>query len=304
MLSRREIMAPGVRAPLAPSGRADAVAAIGTIDVAGASLPLGSMLAAVKQLWPLPRSGATVTGRLYRRDEALTLTVHMRRSRKTAPHEFTVTVRPGDTWESYNDLVASAASRLAYELSLGDKGISNDGFPPSHPRARALHAHEWALSRDPDNSYALDGMGKAMLALGDLAGARKMHEAAQKINPADAYAPHGVADVLMACGDYDGSIAANEQALRVDKLAAYALNGIGDAYERKRCYPEAEQRFGTTLATAGDDVAAAAYAHDGLARAAFAQGRFPPALEHAQKGAGRTSGKATSPRPPRPTARR
>ncbi|SNY61388.1 tetratricopeptide repeat protein [Paractinoplanes atraurantiacus] len=654
VLSRREIMAPGVRAPLAPSGRADAVAAIGTIDVAGASLPVGSMLVAVKQLWPLPRSGAAVTGRLYRRDETLTLTVHVRRTRKSAPYEFTVTAPPGEAWQSFHQLVVEAASRLAYELSPADMGISSSGFhhltralgfyhdfqriddraalqaavseageipegdnrqpdvrglvynlgvrclqigrldqaerlllrarrsdpsdaiicnavgmlyfeqrrfadaretlqiatrlKPSelwdrlsrdeyayapwnqlgntyveladyakaieaysraverpkawaaphsglgnaylqqhrwddaereygaalaidrasaharcglgnlearrgryqtafdhynealrhdgqfaqawnglgevhaalgryteavaaheraielHPddpytlsslgdtyrqqgeldraretlesalriddsaayvwrnlgelhlrrgapaeavqafeeavrrdprdavawdgRARAaralddggemereslwqaaeenpmepwgwnqlgdayrrahmhqesLHAHERALSRDPENSYALDGIGKALLALGELGLARKMHEVARGINPADAYASHGIANVLMARGDYAASIAANEEALRTSEHAAYARNGIGDAYERMRSYVDATRYFSETVERDGDDIAAVAYAYDGLARVALAQGRYPAALDALQK---------------------
>ncbi|GAA0463253.1 hypothetical protein Ade02nite_29970 [Paractinoplanes deccanensis] len=653
VLSRRETMAPSVRTPLAPSGRADAVAAIGTVDVAGASLPLGSMLLAVKQLWPLPRSGPAIIGRLYRRDDTLTLTVHVRRSRKATPHEFTLTEPWDDAWQSYNKLVAAAASHIAYELTPGDKGLSNAGFahltralehyhdfqrhdepeslraavdeagriPPaderqpdvrglvynlgvcclqardlgsaqalllrarrsdpldaiicnavgmlcfeqrrfaeaeemlrlatqlrpselwdrpsreecafapwnwlgntyveladyvkaieaygkaaerkvspaphtglgnaylqqhrwddaeraygrallidatsaharcglgnlearrgryqkafdhynealrhdgsfaqawnglgevqaalgryreavgSHERAlelrpddpytlsslgdtyrrqgdldrarevleralhidncaayvwrnlgelhldrhsadealdafdkavrsnprdavawdgraraarilddggelereslwqaaeenpmepwgwnqlgdayrrarmfqESLHAHERALSRDPDNSYALDGIGKALLALGDLDLARKMHEAALKINPADAYAPHGIADVLAARGDYAASIAENERALRIDERATYARNSIGDAYERLRDYSEAARHFHMTLDQAGDDAAAVAYALDGLARVALAEGRHAQALEAAQE---------------------
>ncbi|WP_203830223.1 tetratricopeptide repeat protein [Actinoplanes palleronii] len=653
VLSRRETMASSVLAPLAPSGRADAVAAIGTIDVAGASLPLGSMLAAVKQLWPLPRSGVMIAGRLRREGESLALTVHVRRGRKAMPHEFTVTAQSGDTWRSYNDLVTASAIRIAYGLTPDDRGISNAGFGhltralefyhdfqrigdrqalesavgeahaipagddrqpdvrgliynlgicclqvrdlegserlllrarradpsdavignavgmlyfeqrrfteakeillvttrlnPSHlwdrlsngecryaswnqlgntyveladyvraieayqeavkrprdwavphsglgnaylqqhrwddaereydralaidetsayarcglgnlearrsrfqkafdhynealrhdvlfasawnglgevhaalgrykeavaaheqalelrpddlyslsslgdtyrkqrdldralevlerargiddsaayvwrnlgelhlarndpaeaahafaeavrrdprdavawdGRARAarildnsgeeqdsllqaarenpmepwgwnqlgdayrrgglhqesLRAHEMALSRDPDNSYALDGMGKALLALGDFDQARRMHEAAQRADPANAFAAHGVADVLMARGDYRGSIAANERALRIDEQAAYARNSIGDAYERLREYPEAEGQFRATLEKSGQDGAATAYAYDGLARVALAQGRHASALDAAQQ---------------------
>ncbi|BBH67732.1 hypothetical protein ACTI_44170 [Actinoplanes sp. OR16] len=156
VLSRREIMAAAVRAPLAPSGRADAVAAIGTVDIAGTSLPLGSMLMAVKQLWPLPKAGVVITGRLCRNEGSLLLSVHLRRPRRAGK---SFVARGSDLTE----VVTAAAVRIAYELSPGYRGVSRPGFDGL---TRAMeHYQEFHQTQSPEEfAAAVSAVGRIPVA--------------------------------------------------------------------------------------------------------------------------------------------
>jgi tetratricopeptide (TPR) repeat protein len=222
VLSRLENLAASIRTPLAPSGRSDPVAAIGTLEVAGASLPLGSVLVAVKQLWPLPKAGPTITGRLASHGEVLAMTVRIRRTGKAAAREFTVTAPPGD------DLMAAAASRIAYELTPRDLRPSPAGF--GHLTYTLGRYHEFQQSQDPETL-------------------RAAADAAVAIPDADDRTHHvrGVVYNLGVCCLRAGELERAERLLmrarRSDSSCAIICNAVGSLQFEQRRFVEAKQTF-------------------------------------------------------------
>jgi tetratricopeptide (TPR) repeat protein len=125
----------------------------------------------------------------------------------------------------------------------------------------------------------MDGIGKALMALGDIQRAIRFHQAAQQVNPADAYARWAIGTALLLEGDYQGALNETQRALELDPHEAYIWNAVGDSQERLRNYPEALTAYRTAVELDGWN----AYAQTAIARVLLQQGILAEALDACQK---------------------
>ncbi|MBI4702712.1 MAG: tetratricopeptide repeat protein [Deltaproteobacteria bacterium] len=113
----------------------------------------------------------------------------------------------------------------------------------------ALRALRHAIREDPENPYAYNQLGSALLDLGQLDPAADAFAAALQLAPRFLAARVGLSHALRLHGELDGAVAQAEQALRQFPGDADALRVAGLAHAASGQLDEARQRLGAYLGT-------------------------------------------------------
>ena len=108
------------------------------------------------------------------------------------------------------DLSQAGPSAGAAVLTRAGDACFRDG------RQKALAAYQAAAKASPDDAAALEGLGMAALADGDVAQARSMLEAATKAGGKDPRAALALGDASLLSGRCDQALAAYQEAVRRD----------------------------------------------------------------------------------------
>ncbi|MEU7873917.1 tetratricopeptide repeat protein [Dactylosporangium sp. NPDC049140] len=303
VLNRRDTVADSVLTPAAPARLADAVVGIGSVELAGATLPVGSLLAALRHVWPLRRSGPSISGQVFRQGRALRLTVQLRPGRRAAPVDFSVLTICDDVRAGRDELLRTAAARIAHTLSPGAAGITWQGFARL---TRALEQYqEYDETADPavlesavlaargipardehsrDVRALVYNLGVACLAARDLRNAQRLLERAHVADPADAVIRNALAVTYFEQRRFAEARAAFEEArglvpsalwdgADVEGVAAHPWNGLGNTYVELADYTSAIQVYQEAI----ERWPAAAYLYNGLGNAYLQQHQWDEA---------------------------
>lgn len=106
---------------------------------------------------------------------------------------------------------------------------------------QALASYEKAVSIEPDNEIALEGIGNVAFERGDVKTAASWYEKAAAADEKAINARHRLAIARSELGDIEGAIAALEQALKIDPANTFAINALGGLYQKKGDLKRAEE---------------------------------------------------------------
>ncbi|WP_305783948.1 tetratricopeptide repeat protein [Symbioplanes lichenis] len=303
--SRRDRIADSILVPTAPSRLAGAVVAIGSIDVAGTSLPLGALLTALKQAWPLRPSGPAVTARLFQEGDAVRLTVHLQPARRRPSLDFATTACGDTVTAAVGQAVRTSAARVAHALSPRPETIAWQDFErlttalesyqefqatkdKAPLRTAAALAHTIRSQDDHRrNARALIyNLGAACLEARDLENAELLLRRARRADPDDAVIGNAFALALFEQRRFaearDAFLAATKldpatmwDSAGVPGLSAHPWNGLGNTYVELAEYPKAIEAYRRGIELCPGEP----YLHNGLGNAYLQQHLWEPAEE-------------------------
>ncbi|MEO6501159.1 MAG: tetratricopeptide repeat protein [Jatrophihabitantaceae bacterium] len=311
VLSSRDRLADSVLSPVDPKASAETIAAIGTVEFAGTSIPVGQVLVALRQLWPFRHSESVITGRLYRHEASLRLVVHLQRPGKMPPLEFSTFAPAEDFTHGFDRVIWVAAARIAQALSATDSSMSWWGF--GHFTDALEKYQDYVLSRDP---HILDAATVSVLQVSDkdrriervralaynlgianleqrrLTEAEDLFVCARRAEPRDAVAWNalgvtyfeqrrfkdardafsratelepvysaglfevkafaaqpwnGLGNTHVELAEYPGAINCYRKAISHNLLAAYPHNGLGNTYVQQELWEEAEKEYRSAI---------------------------------------------------------
>jgi tetratricopeptide (TPR) repeat protein len=304
VLSSRERVADSALSFVAPRAVADNVAAVGTVGFAGTQIPLGDVLAALRQLWPFHRSESVITGRLYRHDASLRLVVHLQGPGRQPSKEF-ATSAPGENFASGFDLLIwSAAAYIAHDLSseremswwsfghFTDALDEYQDYVRTHDRG-ALDAATRSAFRIREIDRCVEkvrgliyNLGLAHLENRSLADAEQLFSFARRAAPKDAVAWNGLGVCYFEQRKFHEAKKAFSQATACkphystesfdrDKFDAQPWNGLANTHVELAEYPDAIRCYQKAI----EFDAGAAYPHNGLGNAYLQQELWDEAEE-------------------------
>ena len=299
VLSRRDRVADSVVVPTAPSNLVKTLGEIGTVELAGASLPLGQVLVAMKRAWPLRRSGPVITGRLSEHGPWVRLAVRIRQTRKHSV-EFSAVRSAVDLPQGFAGVVRDAAARIAYELSPGLRKISWQGFAyltdaleeyqefvPTRNQKYLDAAREYAL-QIPDRDHEvkdvralLYNLGVSYLEIRHLERAEGLLVLVWRSGPTDAIACNalGVSYFEQRRLEEAEEMFRTATKLRgsdlsgTDSFEAHPWNGLGNTYVELGEYPDAIKSYSEAIELQPE----APYPHNGLGNAYLQQDQWADA---------------------------
>jgi tetratricopeptide (TPR) repeat protein/tRNA A-37 threonylcarbamoyl transferase component Bud32 len=143
----------------------------------------------------------------------------LRRVQQSHPEEF---------WANYD---------LAHYLyqSVFPHGATPETPATDHPAViEALRFYSVAVAARPGNPSAYSGLGMALRARGDLAGAITCYHKALKLDPRFATAHYNLGNALAAQKDLEGAIASFRKAIECDPAYVHAHHNLASALFRKR----------------------------------------------------------------------
>jgi len=111
----------------------------------------------------------------------------------------------------------------------------------------ALDYFQQILRIEPDNNYALVGMGDAARKQGRYQEAIQYYETCLKSHPQNSYALFGLADSFKALRNYSKAIEIWEQYLAYDSKNITVLTRIADAYRKVKNLPKSRELYDKVL---------------------------------------------------------
>ncbi len=144
--------------------------------------------------------------------------------------------------ESYDEeLEAKNETELLNEISeLSKKGYH---FLKENKIQEAEKNFNTILSQDPNNNYALVGLGDAARKKGRFRDAIDFYKRCLKIHPGNNYALFGLADCYKALNQYAKAIEIWEQYLLHDDKNVTVLTRIADAYRKVRDFARSKEIY-------------------------------------------------------------
>lgn len=324
VLSRRDRLAGSVLAPEVRSVTAEKLAAIGVVEVGPASVPVGQMLVALKEVWPLRRSGPVVTGRLSRHGASLRLAIWVTRSGRAGPLDFSVLSREGSSGQAFSDVVWRAAVRLAFELSSEARTLTPEGFEAlsdsledyqlflrstDREKLTSSASHADRISRSdrssPDVQALFYNLGVSHLRARELPSAQGLFRQLQELDPDNPVFLNALGVAYFEQRDFRSAKETFRRATELDptravqrfgtadfqvNFPAFPWNGLGNTHVELAEYAEAITCYLRAIELDPD----AAYAHNGLGNTYLLQD------QHAEAEAEYDAAIASDPKSPYP----
>jgi tetratricopeptide (TPR) repeat protein len=289
-------------APVATTALVRTIEAVGTVEVAGAKVPLGPALVALKQSWPLRRSGPVIDGWLCRHVDGLRLVVRVQR-RGWSPRSFSVPVSTRDASAGFSEAIRTVAIRVVHELSPQAQVVTwsslchvtnaleeCQAFRATQDPSSLDRAAEHALLIRPEDMCVpgvralVYNLGIAHLRGHRLARAEDLLTAIRQAAPEDAVSWNALGVTYFEQRRYPEARAAFEQAAKLrpayskkifseEQFLAQPWNGLGNVYMELHEYTRAIDCYQQATTCQPN----AAYPRNGLANAYLEQDQWDDA---------------------------